>query len=263
MTNAELIQAIRTEIERNRQAIRVLNEYTAPEQMSKTCAIFQYADSILSELLSFLSTLEKSNFKDFPTTDEEMAKFLAAHPKAEVPEKYKTPDWMFEKSEKPMDLDEQIGSYNIVPYIDDKIAKLQDMWREEKVSFDWDDLKDMIEDVARHFAEWGYLRAAEKYDEIEYNRQRAEEEIPLPEDTVLFNKGVEEGRRLAEEELSDLLTIAHLQGADQMKEQMLKGAVKWTVTTNLANRPVIYLDELHGFKYGDKVRIIILKEEEQ
>lgn len=78
------------------------------------------------------------------------------------------------ESEKPMDLDEQIGSYNIVPYIDDKIAKLQDMWREEKVSFDWDDLKDMIEDVARHFAEWGYLRAAEKYDEIEYNRQREE-----------------------------------------------------------------------------------------
>ena len=50
---------------------------------------------------------------------------------------------------------ERIGSYNIVPYIDDKIAKLQDMWREEKVSFDWDDLKDMIEDVARHFAQWG------------------------------------------------------------------------------------------------------------
>lgn len=58
MTNAELIQKIRNEIERNRQAIRVLNEHTAPEQMSKTCAIFQYSDSILSELLSFLDTFE-------------------------------------------------------------------------------------------------------------------------------------------------------------------------------------------------------------
>lgn len=59
------------------------------------------------------------------------------------------------ESEKPMNPVERICSYNIVPYIDDKIAKLQDMWREEKVSFDWDDLKDMIEDIARHFAQWG------------------------------------------------------------------------------------------------------------
>ena len=44
-----------------------------------------------------------------------------------------------------------ISSCDIVPYIDDKIAALQDMWRKEKVAFDWDDMKDMIEDVARHF----------------------------------------------------------------------------------------------------------------
>ena len=44
-----------------------------------------------------------------------------------------------------------INSFDIVPYIDDKIAELQDMWREEKVAFDWDDMHEMIEDVARHF----------------------------------------------------------------------------------------------------------------
>ena len=44
-----------------------------------------------------------------------------------------------------------IRSCDIVPYIDDKIAALQDMWREEKVAFDWDDMHEMIEDVARHF----------------------------------------------------------------------------------------------------------------
>ena len=44
-----------------------------------------------------------------------------------------------------------ISSCNIVPYIDDKIAALQDMWREEKVAFDWDDMHEMIEDVARQF----------------------------------------------------------------------------------------------------------------
>lgn len=44
-----------------------------------------------------------------------------------------------------------ISSCDIVPYIDDAIAALQDMWREEKVAFDWDDMHEMIEDVARHF----------------------------------------------------------------------------------------------------------------
>ena len=36
----------------------------------------------------------------------------------------------------------------------------------------------ILTNIAGHFAEWGYLRAAEKYNEIEYNRQRAEESVP-------------------------------------------------------------------------------------
>jgi len=65
-----------------------------------------------------------------------------------------------EESEKQKE-QKPISSFDIVPYIDDKIAALQDMWREEKVAFDWDDMHEMIEDVARHFyqkeqkpAEW-------------------------------------------------------------------------------------------------------------
>ena len=62
--------------------------------------------------------------------------------------------WIDFPSEKQKD-QKPISSCDIVPYIDDKIAALQDMWREEKVAFDWDDMHEMIEDVARHFAEWG------------------------------------------------------------------------------------------------------------
>lgn len=50
-------------------------------------------------------------------------------------------------------------------------------------------------------------------------------------------------------------------GWKDSKEQMMKEAVECTVTTNLANRPVIYLDQLKGFQYGDKVHIIIVKED--
>lgn len=53
------------------------------------------------------------------------------------------------------------------------------------------------------------------------------------------------------------------EGKKAMEKQMMKDAVEFIVTTNLANRPVIYLYQLEGFRYGDKVRIIIVKEDER
>lgn len=88
---------------------------------------------------------------------------------------------------------------------------------------DYDDSD--IEKTARHFAEW------------------QASQMPMPEDTVLFNKEVAEGRRLE-------------------REDMMKEAVEWEVIANLANRPVIYLYQLHGFKPGDKVKVIVLKDNE-
>jgi len=38
---------------------------------------------------------------EFPTTDEEVEKALSTIPEAELPDKYKTPDWLFEKREQP------------------------------------------------------------------------------------------------------------------------------------------------------------------
>lgn len=207
--------------------------------------------------------------------------------------------------------------------------------------FDWDKF-------ARHFAQWGYLRAAEKYNEIEYNRQRAEESVPndleeaaekhstdydstiwyvlessnqktiwerelketfiagakwqeehtpLPEDTVLFNKGVAEGKRLMMEELSEHIAVAYQLGmathnpniepkielihttdttpvdgkellyvSDKSykigwrdcKEQMLKDAVEGMFQNTPF--PTICLDDCkdYNFKDDQKVRIIVL-----
>ena len=97
---------------------------------------------------------------DFPTTDEQMKEFLATHPKVEVPNKYKTPDWLWKKQEQPkVDLEKEIIRYK-VPFSDDK----------EYLN------ETTLDSIARHFYELGLRRAAEMYDEIEYNRQRAEEE---------------------------------------------------------------------------------------
>ena len=152
----------------------------------------------------------------------------------------------------------------------------------------------MIEDVARHFYDLGCRRTAEKYDEIEYNRQRAEESVPkdleehasragfdyvdnivqehpghrfndhdvefayrdgiiagakwqaehapLPEDTVLFNKGVEEGKRLVMEEAVAVEVVG-----DKRDLRLIDSTQRC----------------LFNAKRGDWLKIIIVKEDEK
>lgn len=74
--------------------------------------------------------------------------------------------------------------------------------------------------IARHFAQWGA------------------EHTPLPEDTVLFNKGVAEGKRL-----------------------MMEDAVEGTITCHNLNRYILISGLDESLTYGDKVRLIIVKED--
>ena len=79
--------------------------------------------------------------------------------------------------------------------------------------------------VARHFAQWGADHA------------------PLPEDTVIFNKGVAEGKRLMLEEAVEGFVATHLTSE----------GTKITVNSD-------YLPKEICIKPGEKVRIIIVKE---
>lgn len=195
------IELIRTEIERlnNKMDDR---DPLAPNQ--KAGYLFALAD-----VLSFLDTLQEP---DFPATDEEMEAFLASHPKVEVPEKYKTPDWLYKESEQEpeVDLEKEIERrYDQAKwgYVDGFGSVCMD--------------KGQFIRIARHFAQWGA------------------DHTPLPEDTVLFNKGVEEGKRL-------------------MMEEAVEGEVM------LNPYPTICLDDCkdYDFKDGDKVRIIVCKNED-
>ena len=69
-----------------------------------------------------------------------------------------------------------------------------------------------------------------------------EAHTPLPEDTVLFNKGVEEGKRLMMEEAIDA-----------------EISVKFPV---VGRSLISVIDMLKDFKYGDKVRIIVIPKED-
>lgn len=70
-------------------------------------------------------------------------------------------------------------------------------------------------------------------------------QMPMPEDTVLFQEGVAEGRRLE-------------------REGMLKDAVGGMVCATITNQVAIsFFSPLpKELKAGDKVRIVVLKEEE-
>ena len=59
-------------------------------------------------LLGIINSLQQDQ-PEFPTTDEEIEIFLATHPKVEVPNKYKTPDWLWKKQEQPeVELEEEM-----------------------------------------------------------------------------------------------------------------------------------------------------------
>lgn len=53
----------------------------------------------LKKLKDKIDTSMDGKPADFPTTDEEVKEFLETYPKVEVPEKYKTPDFVFSKQE--------------------------------------------------------------------------------------------------------------------------------------------------------------------
>jgi len=74
--------------------------------VSATSAIYDY-------VLPLIDSLQQEQ-PDFPTTDEEIERFLTTHPKVEVPNKYKTPDWLWKKQEQPeVDLEKEIEEHVI------------------------------------------------------------------------------------------------------------------------------------------------------
>lgn len=99
--------------------------------------------------------------QDFPTTDEQVKEILATHPKVEVPNKYKTPDWLWKKQEQSdvdleKELDKFYGMYR-------KDGKTYDITNDEEVS-DWKENGNFLFEIeiARYFYELGLNARKEK-----------------------------------------------------------------------------------------------------
>lgn len=169
-------------------------------------------------------------------------------------------------------------------------------------------------DLANHFYDLGCRRTAEKYDEIEYNRQRKEESVPndleeaavdiadallsKPKDYALSAKadywngvhdGTIAGAKWQKEQMISALKndgdlpiefidkfheidrTAFQNGQANMKEQIMKEAIHYVVQDDLDSHgasydiPFIRIGiaalKPKGIGVGDKVRIIIVKED--
>ena len=202
-----------------------------------------------------------------------------------------------------MDLEEEVCNYLKTHHLHIKDGG--------RVVFDNDDSPNFmcdIRDIARHFYDFGCRRTAEKYDEIEYNRQRAEESVPndleeaavdiadallsKPKDYALSAKadywngvhdGTIAGAKWQKEQMISALKndgdlpiefidkfheidrTAFQNGQANMKEQMMKDAVEGVVFGNVYEHWVeTGIDEkLSYLNPGDKVRVIIVKEDEK
>lgn len=157
------------------------------------------------------------------------------------------------ESEKPMSLEEEIKK---------EMVKLPFFIRgKDQIAF------------ARHFAEWGYLRAAEKYNEIEYNRQRAEEsEKPMQDelekemDEFFETMPVLEHENIFEDTFKNI--ARHF--AQWQREQMMREAVEGEISSvdvgDDSYVKTLKISELQkairNYNLGDKVRIIVLPKED-
>lgn len=172
-----------------------------------------------------------------------------------------------DESEKPMNLDLEI---EIEDYVEQRWQFAEDLNAAVPIYL-YDMTLNELKDCARHFYEIGCRRTAEKYDEIEYNRQMAEErqmEKETPNDleeaaeeysfnipSKLFHLLSEEQQILWKKEIEQ----AYLAGAVNEREKIMKEAVKGEYDQYPA---AIYLPApLPRMNKGDKVRLIIVKED--
>lgn len=143
---------------------------------------------------------------------------------------------------------------------------------------------DKLYAFSRHFAEWGaeHLRKPTKMmdedleEEVKNYFQGYWPGTDTPEQCNtdlhftppailrLARHFAEWQKEQDDKETAELLTIAHLQGADQMKQQMMKGAVKGKLVDLGSGYQVQFDSELldtFNIKYGQKFKVIVIPED--
>ena len=78
-----------------------------------------------------------------------------------------------------------------------------------------------------------------------------------------FAKGARMQKEVDDKELSEKVSAAYQLGLSDREKQMMAGAVEGEITTDNRGNNVLRVGVLNsGFEIGDRVKIIIVKEEE-
>lgn len=134
---------------------------------------------------------------------------------------------------------------------------------------------DKCKDIARHFYELGCHRAAEKFDELEYNRQRAEEsgcsEIPKDLEEAAEEQAKSFGYMSQDREFKENVE-SFIAGVKWQKEQIMKNTKDgWmdeecVIVLNDGTRVDLQPDykkkPAFEFEYAQDVRVIVLPKED-
>ena len=181
MTNEELIAKIKAEIE-GRIEIYIGN--------AQSCIDTTLVDG-LHEALDILSTLESEKPINLDDAMKELDEKIALVKERGTWDGVDVDKYMDavrgREPEKPMNQEKFSKEFD--EYFLPKNREQKGMWGFAK-----------IYDLAEHFAEWGYLRAAEKYNAIEYKRQLAEEN-----DEVVIN-----GHKVSYDKDKDAITMEEI-----------------------------------------------------
>lgn len=247
MTNTELLAKIKAEIERRMKELRGQEKDFLEQDCHTLVEDARLRIGELNQLLSFLDTLEKS---------ERPEPYNPVYDEAYLNEKIKkaTESWKGvdvdamlaecrgydeEESEKPMNQEGLEEEYKDYVERDPVFSKLVN--------------RNAGLVIARHFAQWGAEHAKKEELPVSGNLEEAAEE---------YLQKVEAGflRTLEHPTAKDCFK----DGAKWDREQMLKEAVEAEISAKfpIVGRSLIsVIGMLEGFKYGDKVRIIIVKED--
>lgn len=151
---------------------------------------------------------------------------------------------------------------------------------------------EQFEDIARHFVEWQKEQHNRKYGFLNlkdckdaYNEWKSTQDNPsaalawvracewqkqkdledfLKSDMIMPNKFYEKGRVDAMNEMKETLQTEYEKGRFDIREEMMKDAVECVVEDWCGNSPEITIPlNSQGFKNGDNVKIIIVKEEKK
>ncbi len=257
-------------IEKIRQEIEWRKKLLFPHK-NKGIILCKEMTKEYDSLLSFLDTLESEK----PMEQEGLDKKAPRYPLSVVADLLgstpQPPVIIQQKSEKPIQegLEEEVRRYyfDVATYISRDNPPLS-----------------ILSEIARHFAKWGAEHA--KIDVTDFCKPIdpgiaqciADHSLEmLGEDEKPFLKDLEEAAKKYATEWHEnpdgsawkpffeaSAIKAYIAGAKWQKEQMMKEAVEGTLASTTVGYPAIFLDEMKsGLHLGDKVKLIICKEDEE